>query len=401
MKNKELILKKDARKSTPKKLHIFIVIFLLAIGIMMLYKMNNKEEKYLVNIGKIEYTTSNIGYVVKEETVIDVDASKVLIPTISEGSRVSKNNIIATYRGQEYNDYKKRLEELDAEILLAMKDINIEYSMEIANLESQVINTVMNNMGITSMVEMQECKTTVDNILNKRASIIAGVSPEDAYVKELITKRKSLEAELTASSTNLKAPIGGIISYTVDGLEDKLTEETIYSLNYEDVKECVASREEVTSSKIRITSNYEGYILIRANNIDSEYIKQNEEYELRIIGAELVSLTATIMKITETEQGYEVLFRIRNGVENLVDIRECEIEVVWQSYEGLVVPLKSISKGKDDRDYVKIITRGDYIDIPVKVKQKNKTYAIVENYEKEDVNDYVLERYDQVTFSKK
>ncbi len=393
-------IKKHVQKSAPKKLHMFIVIFLLSIGIMLLYKINNKEEKYLVNIGKIEYTTSNIGYVIKDETVIDVDTNKVLIPTVSEGSRVSRNNIIATYRGQEYNDYKKRLEDLDAEILLAMKDINIQYSMEIANLENQVINTVMNNMGITAMVEMQECKTTVDNILNKRASIIAELSPEDAYVKELITKRKNLEAELTASSTNLKAPIGGIISYTVDGLEDKLTEETIYSLNYEDIKGFVTSREEVTSSKIRITSNYEGYILIRASNIDSEYIKQDEEYELRIIGAELVSLRATITKITETEQGYEVLFRITNGVENLVDLRECEIEVVWQSYEGLVVPLKSITKDKDGKDYVKIITRGDYIDIPVKVKQKNKTYAIVENYEKENGNDYILERYDQVTFSK-
>ena len=36
------------------------------------------------------------------------------------------------------------------------------------------------------------------------------------------------------------------------------------------------------------------------------------------------------------------------------------------------------------------------MDIPVKVEQKNKTYAIVSNYDKENVNDYVLERYDQV-----
>ena len=399
MKKNDVKYEKHKSKYNSQKPHLLVVIFIIVIVAVILYKMNNKEEKYLVNEGVIEYTTSGIGYIAKNETIIDIDTSKVLVPTVSEGSRVSKNNIIATYRGTEYQDYQRKLNELDAEILLAMKDINVEYSIDISNLESQVVDAVVDSIGTSSMIEMQECKTSVDNLLSKRASIIGELSPEDAYVKELIAKREKLETELMSSSSNLKASIGGIISYTVDGLEDKLTEETITKLNYEDVKEYVKNREEVSSSKIRITSNYEAHILIRVHNIDSEYIKINEEYELRIMGAELASLKGSIIKYTETEQGYEVLFRVTNGVENIVDNRECEIEVVWTSYEGLVVPLNSITRAENGKDYVKIITRGEYIDIPVIVKQKNKTYAIVENYEKENVNSYVLERYDQVIFS--
>jgi len=392
---------KHKSKNNSHKAYILVGIFVFVIAILMLYKMNNKEEKYLVNEGKIEYTTSGIGYIIKNETIIDVDTSKVLVPTVSEGSRISKNNIIATYRGTEYQDYQNKLKEIDAEILLAMKDINLEYSIDISNLESQVVNAVVNSQGVSSIVDMQECKTNVDSLLSKRASIIGELSPEEAYVKELIARREKIESELMSSSANVKAPIGGIISYMVDSLEDKLTVETIMNLNYEDVKNCVKNREEISSSKIRITSNYEAYVLVRADNIDSEYIKRGEDYELRIMGAEMAALKGTITKITETEQGYEVLFRVTNGIENIVDSRECEIEVVWTSYEGLTIPLKAITRAEDGKDYVKIITRGEYVDIPIKIKQKNKTYAIVENYEKENVNSYVLERYDQVIFSEK
>lgn len=399
MKKDNVKEKKAKGKIGSYKVHFFVALFIVVITLLILYKMGNKEEKYLVNEGKIDYTTSCIGYVIKNEKIIDVDSNKVLIPTVSEGSRVSKNNIIATYRGSEYQDYQNRLKELDAEILSAMKDIDVEYSVDVSNLESQVINTIVDSQGISSMVEMQEYKTVVDSLLSKRATIIGELSPEDAYVKELIAKRENLEKELMSSSSNIKASIGGIISYTVDGLEDKLTEETINNLNYEDVKEYVKNRKEISSNKIRITSNYEAYILARVDNIDSDYVKVGKEYELKLTGAELVSLKGTITKFTETEQGYEVLFRITNGVENLVDSRECEIEVVWTSYEGLVVPIKAITESEDGKNYVKIITRGEYVDIPVKIKQKNKTYAIVENYEKEDINSYILERYDQVIVS--
>ena len=393
--------KRNNKKNSSYKSRVLLSVFIITIAIFMIYRMSNKEEQYLVNAGIIEYSTTGIGYVAKNETIIEIDTSKVLVPTISEGSRVSKNNIIATYRGSEYQGYQEKLKELDAEILLAMKDINIDYSIDISNLENQVINSVINSLGVSSMVEMQECKSNVDKILSRRASIVGELSPEDAYVKELIAKREKLEAEILLSESNIKAPIGGIISYTIDGLEEKLTEKTIQELNYEDVKACVKNKQEVSSNKIRVTSNYEAYILIRAENIDGDYINLEDEYELKIVGAELSQIRGKIIKSTPTEQGYEVLFRVTNGVENLIDIRECEVEVVWESYEGLVVPLKAIHKGDDGKKYVQIITRGDYIEIPVKVKQKNKTYAIVENYEKENINDYILERYDQVVISQK
>ena len=394
------IIKKSGKcgKSLAKIYFVVFLFFSIILG-LILYKTYTKEEKYLVNEGKIEYTSSCIAYVIKNETIVDVDSTKILIPTVSEGSRVSKNNIIATYREAEYQDYQEKLKKIDEDILKAMKDINVEYSVDVKNLEEQVVKSIVSAQNTTSMIEMQEYKTNINNLLSKRANIIGKLSPEDAYVKSLIADREKLENQLKTSSSNIKAPIGGIISYTVDGIEDKLTEDTIMKLNYEDVKEYVSNRKETASNKIRITSNYEAYLMVRVDNVDKEYIKEGNTYTLKIVGVEENILNGQIVKVTETEQGYEVIFRVTNGIENIVDSRECEVEVVWTSYEGLIVPVKAITRKKDGKDYVKIITRGEYVDIPVKVEQKNKTYAVVSNYERENLNSYILERYDQVVIS--
>lgn len=382
-----------------KRVYILVVFFAIFAMAIMLYNKYNSEETYLVNEGVIENTTTSIGCIIKDETVIDIDNSRVFVSTVSDGSRVSKGNIIASYRGAEYEDYQAKLQNIDSQILEAMKDIDFEYSMEVDNLENQVVNLVIAADGTDSMVEMQENKKSINELLRKRATIIGELSPEEAYIKDLMVQREKIEGELKTSAANITAPIGGIISYSIDGLEDRLTEQSILSLNYEDVKGLVNNNQTAATNKIKIVSNYEAYIFTRVEN--NEYIEQGKKYKLKIMGAELEELTGELIKITETEQGSEVLFRVTNGIENIVENRECEIEVVWTTYEGLVVPIKAIKENADGKSYVTILTRGDYIDIPVKVQRKNNTYAIVENYEKENVNDYVLERYDQVVMDVK
>ena len=55
------------------------------------------------------------------------------------------------------NKAKNSLEkDIDTKILEAMKDIKVEYSIDISNLETQVVGIVAEAQGTTSMVEMQE-----------------------------------------------------------------------------------------------------------------------------------------------------------------------------------------------------------------------------------------------------
>lgn len=390
-------MKKDKKKELRiSKISIALFFFcIIAIAITM-YIIYNKEERYLVKEGTIDHVTIGQGYIIKNETLIDIDATKVLVPTVSEGSRVTKGNIIATYRNQEYQQYQERLRDIDENILEALKDVKIEYSSEINNIEKQVLNSVIASKGITSMVNMQEQRVHINNLLSKKAALVGALSPEDAYVKQLIRDREQIEKQTKISTANIKATVSGLVSYTSDGLENKLNLSTIDKFNYEDVKNIVNNDKNITNDKIKITNNYEAYILVKASDIEDKYIKEGAKHTIKIIDSEIIIIEGIISRIVTTEEGSEVLFKITNGIENLIENRVMEIEVVWTSFGGLIVPNSAILKDEKGT-YVKILTRGDYIDIRVNVDRKNKEYSIVSNVTpKGKSKTYVLEMYDQV-----
>ena len=87
------------------------VIVLLCVIILL--NLNRVEEQYIIQNDDIENTEIATAYVIKDEEVIEKDTNKVLLPVVAEAERVSKNSIIATYKGTEYDTYLTTLEDLD------------------------------------------------------------------------------------------------------------------------------------------------------------------------------------------------------------------------------------------------------------------------------------------------
>lgn len=105
--------------------------------------------------------------------------------------------------------------------------------------------------------------------------------------------------------------------------------------------------------------------------------------------------------------GVEIVFKITNGIENLVGLREIEIEIVWWENIGMIVNNNSLIKDENlDVYYIKIIKYGNYYKIPVKIVRKNEQYAIIENYSSSEIKELNLERkfqvklYDQILIKK-
>ena len=59
------------------------------------------------------------------------------------------------------------------------------------------------------------------------------MSPQGSYLNQLIEERKNYESELNSGAEYVKAPMSGIVSYKVDGLEDVLTPENFSALSKE------------------------------------------------------------------------------------------------------------------------------------------------------------------------
>lgn len=383
-------------------------ICILAVIILLIFSISENTKQYLVQTGTLQYTELTTGYIVKNEKTITKDQSKVLVPVISEGARISKGDIIATYKGDEYKNYEETLSEMDKEILERMQDLPIVYSSEVDAIENAIYDLVKESIGETSYNKMQEYKQKINTNINKRANIIGELSPDGAEIKKLIEERNKYEAEAKKSNDNILATMPGIVSYTIDGLEEKLSCNEVQDLDYATIKRLVNDEKQTDNTKIKIVNNYEAYIVMKASLDNAQYIAEGYDYRLRLIEQDNYEFLASLEKVKQVEDGIEVYFKVTNGIENIVNLREVEIEVVWDYSQGLIVPAKSLNKYDNiDAYYITAIKSAQYKNIPVIVKVENENYVVVNNYTDEELDElgidceYELQLYDRIIIESK
>lgn len=369
------------------------VAVLVILCAVILVGIKNKSVQYIVQNGSIENTELSVAYVIKNETVIPKDTSKIIIPVVADGYRVSKGDIIATYKGTDYENYLQKIEQIDKEILNLMKDLPVVYSSEIENIENEINSLIKESNNENSYIKMQEYKTNINDLINKRAELIGSLSPDGAAVKDLIEQRNTYVESGKKSNDNIIASAAGIVSYKVDSLEDELDMKNIDELNINNVENSLKSIK-IDNTKLKIVNNYEAYIITNISKKNAKYIEKNKSYDIKIIENNNYSVLGFLYKVNENADGYELVFKITNGIEYLVNEREIELEIVWWNNIGLFITNDAIYtyNNMDNVHYVKVIKYGEYVDIPVKVTKQNEKYSIVQNYTTNELKDLGLKK---------
>ncbi len=370
----------SSNKRGVKYLIISILIIVVSIFAYKIIKQeSNKNDKNLVEMGYIENSKMYTGYLIKEETVIDIDYSKTYVPVVADGQRASKGQTVATYRGTEYISNAEKLAEMDAEILESMQNLPEVYAAEVQVMDKEILNIIKSIEKETSYVKIQDKKVMVNNLLNKRAKVTAENSPQGETVRKLIAERNQYEQSTKTSKDNIKATDGGVISYKLDGLETKNAFNNIGAIDISGVREKINAQK--ISNGIKIVNNYEAYILIEIKGIDKKYLEVGKTNKIRIVGFKNLELEGKIYRVRELDNNsYEVMYKITNKIEEIASLREMEIEIVWISSYGLFIPNDAI-KLKEDVNYVTVLKYGEYIDVPINIKRQNDNFSIIDNIE--------------------
>lgn len=397
-------IKKIEYKKVDKKISSAYIIagsiVIVILSIISITAIQSSNEKYIVQNGDVELTELTTAFMVKGESSIPKEVGKVLVPIIAEGAKVAKGNIVATYKGEEFENYEQTLEAMDKEILILMQDLPPVYSSDVDTIESQIYSLVKSAIGETSYIEMQDYKQTINRNINKRAKIMGELSPEGAAIRELIQKRNEYEESAKKSNDNIIATMAGIVSYKTDGLEDKIKTSDIGKITYKELKN-ITEKKETSNNNIKIVNNYLAYIVAKVDLNNLEYITLNKKYKLRLVEDVATEFVAELIKYEKSEDSIEVVFKIENGIEKLVSVRETDVEIVWWTTTGLFVPVSSINKYENkDIAYVTVLKYGEYSKIPIKIYRQNEKHAIVDNYTNSEIKelgikrDYQLKIYD-------
>lgn len=364
---------------------ILVLVFIYAVYLVAKL-VQNPTNTFMVTNGKISQEESDIGYIIREETVVKGQNYKNgMVKIKNEGEKVAKGDSVFRYYSSGEEELKNKIAELDVEIQSLMQNEKSSFPSDVKLLESQIEKELDSIYGVNNAQKIQEYKKNINSYITKKAKIS---SPSNSRLKELLSQREEYENRLTSDSENVNAPESGIVSYRVDGLESVLTTEDFTKFNksfLQDLKlktgQTVASNEEVG----KIINNYQCYIVFNSNTNEAKNSKVGDTIKIRVQNSD--TLKASVENIIdEDDESKTITVKIANDVEKLIAYRKISFDIIWWDAEGFRIPNEAI-KEENGLSYVVRNRNGYYNKMLVKILKQNDEYCIVRQYKTEELEE--------------
>lgn len=381
-------------KSKIKKFFIIVSYIIITIVIVLLFSPSFefiKEPTKIFVVKEDILSEEEIvdALILREEQVITDDSGKLLHQEAFEGEKLSKNMKVFRYYSTNESKQIDRITGIDEEIQKYLID-------EQDNINSSD-NTIIDSSIETKLLELNSTnqqskvlnfeKNINDEILEK-AKISGELSKEGSKIKKLLDEKKHIEKSLTAESKIIYSPIAGIVSYRVDGFEEKFDKNKLNDINIKTLSEYDIKAGSIipeTKDKCKIINNFENFLVINSKSDHALAAEVGNNVKVRI-GNEAENV-ATIEAINDAgKDGKIIILKLTVNTENLLQYRKIKIEILWWEDIGLKVNNKSIIK-KGDLSYV-VRKRGNiFEEILIKIVKETDDYSLITNYLPEELNE--------------
>lgn len=376
---------------------IIITIVVLVFVILFSYTIFNfiKEPSQIFLVKKDILSDEEIvdALILREEKVITDSSNRILQQEKFEGERVSKG--VRVFRYYSTSETKKidRIVEIDKEIeeyLIEQQD-NIN-SPENAVIDSSIESKLLKLNDINQQSKILNFEKNINDEILKKAKIAGDFSKEGSKIKKLLDEKKTIEKKLTDDSEIIYSPIAGVVSYRVDGYEDKFNKKDLSKINKKTINEYdikVGSIIPETNNKCKIVNNFESYLALISKSQHSKSSKIGDRVKIRI-GNDL-ELIGTVEAINEVDKDKKIIIlKVTTNNIQLLQYRKLRIEIIWWEDIGLKVNNKSIIK---EGDYSYVIRRkGNFEEkILVKIIKETDEYSLIKNYTTDELNKMKLD----------
>ena len=234
----KIIRFEDLKNKKFEKRHIIYIIFAVIV-IYIFYSIfllvRKQTDTVTINSGVVTLEESATGYIIREEQVLKGNNYKNgLTAIVSEGERAAKGQTIFRYSSGQEDEIKAKIEEVNLKLQDALaKQTVITPTTDIKNLEKQIDEKTQNLRNLTDIHTITEYKKEIEELASKKAKIVGALSQSGAYIQELTKQKEQYEAQLISDSEYITAPVSGVVSYRVDGLEDALSTNDLSNLTEE------------------------------------------------------------------------------------------------------------------------------------------------------------------------
>lgn len=384
--------KKSSYKINKKKIvKILLPISILTIAIFILYTIINliivPTEMFIIKNDTISTEEGSIGYVIRDEkTAKGNNYENGMIQIKAEGEKVANGDPIFRYYSSNEEDLNKKIEQLNLEIQEALLGQKNLLPSDIKAIDDQIENKIDGLKSKNDLQEIIEYKNDINTYITKKSKIVGDLSQSGSYINGLIQEREKYQSQLKANSEYVNAPMSGVVSYRVDGLEEELIPNNFENLSKEYFEKLNLKTGQIVATNKemgKVINNYECYVATIMDSKEAKEAVVGKKVKLRLSTQDEIS--ATISYIAEqSDKSVLIVFKTSDCVEKLIDYRKISFDVIWWKYEGLKIPKSAITY-ENGLSYV-VRNRAGYQDkILVEILKENDNYCIINNYDNEEL----------------
>lgn len=375
-------------KKSKKNIAILSIIAVLIYVISAVYLLIvNPTDSYIVKEDTLSEEDEAAGYIIRDEKVVkEEEYANGIYAIASEGQRVAVGEAIFRYYSDSEKEIRTQINGLNYKIQELLEQEKNITSADIKSIEKQIEEKMKKINTLSNYQEIIENKKNIDNLITKKINFIGDVT-ENTEIKNLIKERNSYEQKLKSGSEYQKAPIGGVVSYRVDGLEEELSTEkfaeiTEKYLNSLDLK--TGKIISTSSESGKVIDNFKCYIAITMNSKNAMKAEVGNKVKLRISNNE--EIDAKIVQINEESGKRTIIFQIDKMSEDLINHRKILVDVIWWNTSGLKVPKQALTQ-ENGLYYVTRNKAGVQTKLLVKVEKQTDKFAIISPYKDEELKE--------------
>lgn len=329
---------------------IIFAVFIIGRAISRRSYLNHSTVFPVQTVYKVN--TRATSYLVYNENVVDASMNGIAVYNASEGQKVKAGYEIASINlMDDVSDLKDELIKINAAINDGDKTKNkTENSFEISSEDIATINRIQNYLKNNSFQEAILEINSLDLSSNHNI-VITDYKKYQSYSKEeLEAMRDKLIKQISKSNIEYKASESGIVSYLVDGLEDKYKysqDNNIYTYEYLDKNKNMRykeTRNQVDKNEhlFKLINNFEYKILLKTNNINPiESLKEGSE--VKIIYND-VTVDATLLTINKSKNGVVYVLKSDKYLERIYDKRIKDVILSVNTEKSYKIPNSSVVK---------------------------------------------------------
>ena len=290
---------------------------------------------------------------------------------------------------------------ITGEIKDVLSDIDIKIQETIENnnsnelvladtrlLDSQIDQALSDINTLNNIQKIQETKKKLNTYISKKARIAGENSPSGSYLRKLIDERSKYENELNNGSEYVTAPVSGMVSYRVDGLEETLTTNDFSKYNKEFLNNLNLKTGQIISTNSetgKIINNFKCYIACTSKSEEAKKAEVGDKIKITLPSTKNVDAKIEYI-IKENDDEVTLVLSFSEGIDELLMYRKISFDIIWWDQSGYKVANTAIIED-NGLNYV-IRTKAGYLErVLVKVKKRGEDYSIVSNYSTSEIKE--------------